>query len=126
MWTNGSSSAFEPPANARTTGNPSPSWPRGPVVTERTGRSVSVGPAAVTLGKVNVSAVIAGISGLLFSDTRYNRTAVRLFRDALPGALRGVLLGGRALVVQTAAGVLQMCPHEPLELLQLGGVGDQD
>jgi hypothetical protein len=30
-------------------------------VIERTGRSVSVGPAADTRGKANVSAVIAGI-----------------------------------------------------------------
>src|SRR6202012_5367848 len=65
MWTNGSNAALFTPANARTTGNPSPSWPRGPVVSERTGRSVSVGPATVTRGKANVSAVIAGISGLL-------------------------------------------------------------
>jgi hypothetical protein len=61
MWTNGSSAAALTPANARTTGNPSPSYPCGPVVIERTGRSVSAGSAGETRGKVNVSAVIAGI-----------------------------------------------------------------
>src|ERR1700729_2930197 len=65
MWTNGSSAALLTPAKARTTGNPSPSWPRGPVVIERTGRSVSMGPAADTRDKANVSAVIAGICSLL-------------------------------------------------------------
>src|SRR5438309_12094373 len=65
MWTNGSRAALLTPANARTTGNPSPSWPRGPVVTVRTGRSVSTGPAADIRGKVRVSAVIAGIGLLL-------------------------------------------------------------
>src|ERR1017187_3370241 len=68
MWTNGSSAAVLTPANARTTGNPSPSWPRGPVVIDRTGRSVSAGPAADTRGKASVSAVTAGISSLLELD----------------------------------------------------------
>src|SRR5690242_9792062 len=98
---------------------------------ERTGRSVSTAAAAATRGRVNVSAVIAGISGLLVSDTRYNRTAVRLFprrpASALAlGRLRRGLLRGRARVGQGSAGVFEVCAHEPLELLQLGGVVDQD
>src|ERR1700733_3080193 len=68
MWTNGSRAALLTPAKARPTGNPSPSWPGGPVVIERTGRSVSDTPATVTRAtrdKANVSAVIAGICSLL-------------------------------------------------------------
>jgi hypothetical protein len=52
MWTNRPRSAALTPANTRTTGKPSPSNPRGPVVTERTGRSVSDGIGAVRRGQV--------------------------------------------------------------------------
>src|SRR6201996_7669586 len=106
MWTNGSSAALLTPAKARTTGNPSPSWPRGPVVIERTGRSVSDTPATVTRAirdKANVSAVIAGICSLLvLRIPAITGPRSDYSRSALPagtaGRLRRLLLGRRALV----------------------------
>src|SRR6476660_7973846 len=62
MWTNGSRSRIPTPAKARVTGKPSPSDPLGPVVTDRTGRSVSPSVAGFRRGNVKVSAVTAGIS----------------------------------------------------------------
>src|SRR4029077_610368 len=62
MWTNGSRSRIPTPAKARVTGKPSPSNPLGPVVTDRTGRSVSPSVAGFRRGNVKVSAVTAGIS----------------------------------------------------------------
>ena len=48
-------------------------------------------------------------------------------RSALAsGGFRRAAFGGRARVSQLATRVLQMGPHEPLELLQLGRVADQD
>jgi hypothetical protein len=50
------------PANARRTGNPSPSNPTGAVVTDCTGRCVPVAVLGTgTRGKVSVSAVMAGM-----------------------------------------------------------------
>src|SRR5579884_1179884 len=60
---NGSRSAWGTPAKARRTGNPSPSKPRGAVVTERTGRRRSCGCSCASLGKARrLSTVTAGIS----------------------------------------------------------------
>src|SRR5919199_4939383 len=60
---NGSRSASDTPANARRTGKPSPSKPRGAVVIDRTGRSrVRVGSSEVMRGRVSVFAVTAGIA----------------------------------------------------------------
>src|SRR6266550_8337464 len=60
----GSRSSIETPANARRTGKPSPSKPRGEVVTERTGRSaVCRASSAVIRGRAMLGgAVTAGIS----------------------------------------------------------------
>src|SRR6478609_9133525 len=60
---NGSRSLRLMPANARRTGNPSPSKPRGAVVTETTGRgTVVVGSGRSTLGRARTfSTVTAGI-----------------------------------------------------------------
>ena len=58
---NGSRISRLTPANARRTGNPSPSCPLGAVVTERTERECApIG--AVIRGRVKVSAVTAGMS----------------------------------------------------------------
>src|SRR4029079_7768233 len=62
MWTNGSRSRIPTPAKARVTGKPSPSNPLEPVVTDRTGRSVSPSVAGFRRGNVTGSAVTAGIS----------------------------------------------------------------
>jgi hypothetical protein len=70
MWTKGSSAAELTPANARTTGKPSPSYPRGPVVTDRTGRGVSVAAGPAIRGRVRVSAVMAGIGISFVEDYR--------------------------------------------------------
>src|SRR3984957_9846105 len=63
MWMNGSSRARSTPANARRTGNPSPSNPDGAVVTEVTARSAWVTSGSGTRGRTRMfSTVIAGIS----------------------------------------------------------------
>src|SRR5450631_1157659 len=64
MWMNGSRARRSTPANARRTGNPSPSRPDGAVVTESTGRSRSMaGSVNGTRGNANgFSTVTAGIS----------------------------------------------------------------
>src|SRR5215218_10595279 len=65
MWMNGSRSARSTPANARRTGNPSPSKPCGAVVTDRTVRSRAPGDGADRWGNVVGSAVTAGIGFVL-------------------------------------------------------------
>ena len=62
MWMNGSSSARLTPANARRTGKPSPSVPRGAVVTDRTGRAIEATSGVAMLGTVSGSAVTAGMT----------------------------------------------------------------
>src|SRR5215207_5294756 len=62
MCTNGSRAARWTPANARRTGNPSPSNPVGAVVTERTGRPAAVGSTAEIRGRATVSALMAGMN----------------------------------------------------------------
>src|SRR5450759_5075057 len=63
MCTNGSRSDMLTPANARRTGNPSPSKPLGAVVTDATGRSViTVKSGSGTRGRAaKLSTVTAGI-----------------------------------------------------------------
>src|SRR3954453_22079376 len=62
MWMNGSRSVRSTPANARRTGNPSPSVPDGAVVIDRTGRArVSSALGATKRGSESVSAVMAGM-----------------------------------------------------------------
>ena len=63
---NGSRISRLTPANARRTGNPSPSCPLGAVVTEITGREWPVVGVAIR-GKVKVSAVIAGMPHSTFT-----------------------------------------------------------
>lgn len=54
---NGSSFAISTPANARRTGNPSPSKPCGAVVTLLTLRALAFG-STITLGKIVMSATV--------------------------------------------------------------------
>src|ERR1035437_3241622 len=63
MCTNGSRSDMLTPANARRTGNPSPSKPLGAVVTDAKGRSViTVGSGSGTRGRAaTLSTVTAGM-----------------------------------------------------------------
>src|SRR3984885_2267056 len=68
MCTNGSRSLRLTPANARRTGNPSPSKPEGAVVTRATGRSPSTG-GTVTRGRTSrLGTVTAGMMTLLALD----------------------------------------------------------
>src|SRR6266581_2390692 len=64
MWMNGSRRARSTPANARRTGNPSPSKPDGAVVTDSTGRSaVAAGSGSWTRGSTRMSSTVtAGMS----------------------------------------------------------------
>src|SRR3954452_2248368 len=93
---NGSRSAGETPANARRTGKPSPSKPRGAVVTDLTRRMVDwLASSAVTRGRLRVlSTVIAGI----LVSTQWLRTKLdgKLFRLAgdQPGS-NGLRFGAR-------------------------------
>ena len=62
MWMNGSRSDRSTPAKARRTGNPSPSKPRGAVVTERTARVRTLVSGSLTLGSNKMlSTVTAGM-----------------------------------------------------------------
>ncbi len=61
-WMNGSRSRRSTPANARRTGNPSPSNPLGAVVTDRTGRAVPWAGATILGRTVGSSTVMAGMS----------------------------------------------------------------
>src|ERR1700683_3494277 len=66
MCTSGSSRGRSTPANARRTGNPSPSNPDGAVVTEVTLRSAVVTSGSATRGRMRMlSVLIAGMAGLL-------------------------------------------------------------
>src|SRR4051794_10292051 len=97
---------------------------------DRTGRSVSMGPAADSRGKVSVSALIAGISSLLMLRCPIQPDYGPVIPGGLPGprstlgsgGLRRPLFGGRARVNQRSAGIFEVCADEPLELLQLRGV----
>src|SRR5579875_2640662 len=111
MWMNGSRSRTETPANARTTGKPSPSYPRGPVVTCLTGRSVSPSVAAATRGRVRVSAVMAGMACLLDELQSWTSqwlrlqlydTSTRAARPAFPYPVVGVRSDGGVQRSQTA------------------------
>src|SRR6266508_5567527 len=63
MWTNGSRSDRSTPANARRTGNPSPSRPLGAALTPRTRRKRASGATGGTRSRVvGSSTVIAGMS----------------------------------------------------------------
>src|SRR6266700_6103620 len=64
MWMNGSRRARSTPANARRTGNPSPSKPDGAVVTDSTGRSAAaVASGSWMRGSTRMSSTVtAGIS----------------------------------------------------------------
>src|SRR4029453_18575071 len=63
MWTNGSRSDRSTPANARRTGNPSPSRPLGAGLTPRTRRNRAPGATGGTRSRVvGSSTVIAGMS----------------------------------------------------------------
>src|SRR5918912_2062185 len=99
---NGSRSPSETPANARRTGKPSPSKPRGAVVIDRTARNwLWRGSRAVTRGSARtLSGVMAGIvvRGLeLKVATRYSlrRRVAKLGRNR-----RGALeQGGQKLAL---------------------------
>src|SRR2546421_99394 len=67
MWTNGSRSRIPTPAKARVTGKPSPSNPLGPVVTDRTGRSVWRDPQGYGRG-LTVPRLVAGIDAAEVAD----------------------------------------------------------
>src|SRR5438270_13837221 len=89
---NGSSSSIDTPANARRTGKPSPSNPRGAVVTELTGRTtVRLGSRAVMRGSASVLAVTAGISkGVTIGrDGLFLRAVAQLGRDGAGGLEQG-------------------------------------
>src|SRR6185503_9898775 len=63
MWTNGSRSDRSTPANARRTGNPSPSKPLGAALTPRTRRNRAPGATGGTRSRVlGSSTVMAGMS----------------------------------------------------------------
>src|ERR1700709_1879990 len=69
---NGSSAARSTPAKARNTGKPSPSKPRGAVVTDSTGRwLVDAGSGTAIRGRtVRSSTVMAGIRTLFPGDAK--------------------------------------------------------
>src|SRR5438094_8370196 len=98
---NGSRSASETPANARRTGNPSPSKPLGAVVTERTGRSRTVRESGSdSLGRASMSStVIAGMKRLLCSAQRaVNRAQQSKQAELLRRGKGRELLGDQLLV----------------------------
>src|SRR6185295_20326354 len=101
MWTNGSKSDRSTPANARRTGNPSPSRPLGAALTPRTRRNRASGATGGTRSRVvGSSTVMAGMS-----LTRTYR-AGRLFHRRGPGPSSGV-------------GMLLSDPHRDRVLLDL-------
>src|ERR1700686_84875 len=75
MWTKGSSRLGSAPANARRTGNPSPSRPRGAVVMLTTGRAcVAVGSGSGMCGSLVMSSTVtAGIRWASLERERLHR-----------------------------------------------------
>src|SRR5437667_1729204 len=93
MCTNGSmSSMVTPPPNARRTGKPSPSSPRGAVVIDRTGRSrTTAGSGSGIRGRARMfSTVTAGMSRLLRLGTyaAWNTGVPPLHSDGSAGSSR--------------------------------------
>src|SRR3954470_24117499 len=85
MWMNGSRSRRSTPANARRTGNPSPSKPDGAVVTERTRRRTVPGAGSGTRGRVVVSSTVtAGIADLLELSVQLVATVARTGGEFFP------------------------------------------
>ena len=73
MCTNGSSRSRPTPANARRTGNPSPSKPEGAIVTEVTFRSATLPMGSGTLGRTRMfSTVTAGMATPFPGKSQHN------------------------------------------------------
>src|SRR4051812_15435185 len=104
MWMKGSRTLRSTPANARCTGKPSPSKPRGAVVTEATGRSRCVTGSSIGMrGRVSgLSTVTAGMVGLLSLErarTPHYRCGVNdlcclnvVASSTIPGRLAGMTM----------------------------------
>src|SRR4051794_35374371 len=100
---NGSSSLESIPAKARWTGKPSPSNPRGAVVTERTERTRVVGSTLGSLVSVRVSAVTAGMEsspGQMLRSQVFNPATFWIFPASVPDGPGQAAPGLDALAVE--------------------------
>src|SRR6266540_2930617 len=84
MWTKGSRSVRSAPANARRTGNPSPSRPCGASTTSRTGRCRAVSGTPGTRSSFVMSGVV--MAGMVFLSSRW---ATLRAHGAIPWAWPG-------------------------------------